>query len=43
MIVFDEEEKEEKRKRGTRGKKYEIHGGTENEDEVQVCDYSGRS
>lgn len=33
------------RRRGKRGKekKYEIHGGTENEDEVQVGDYSGRS
>lgn len=40
MIVFDEEEKEEKR---DKGKKYEIHGGTEDEDEVQVCDYTGRS
>lgn len=34
------EKNEEKR---DKGKKYEIHGGTEDEDEVQVCDYSGRS
>lgn len=37
------------RRRGKRGiewtrwGKYEIHGGTEDEDEVQVCDYSRRS